>query len=374
MTLLTPAAWLDLVVSEKVEAYTYLIMSKVRTRSRSRRPYQRQRGNGPHKPSSDQPKTSLRQWAPKYSRDPKLIEWKPIPYASSSHDAGDNSSTRSETEASQHSDNSGPQVEPEPGPPKTRRGSIPPPPLDIQSKVPSEADVDSSDIDAASKALITQRRGTVFVKDSTSSPTSPHRGRNKNLVIVQLPKGLFDPIPESTGVITVPFFTWPVRIGGAGITSTESAAERTILILTRINDSILSNELRIGVLYAAIFQCTLNDLVRRYDSSSQTRASAQRQAALENALPGPTTSPGPSDQDTTAQEPPLLDILPDHQAYNQRLLYISQDIVWRFIPKGSDAQTHAVCKSFWGSVDDICRVRTIHTSMHLARRTLLRAN
>lgn len=70
--------------------------------------------------------------------------------------------------------------------------------------------------------------------------------------------------------------------------------------------------------------------------------------------------PGRGDKAAADSHPPRerqsIEMLSRGKALNKKLLKVSQDILWAFLPKEGSSLVHDVCESFWGSVDDIVRV------------------
>jgi hypothetical protein len=267
---------------------------------------------------------------------------------------------------------------------------------------------DSSDIDLRYKSLIPRPRSLTQPFGQGRDWAAP-RGRSPDrsnpAALIPAPRvGNKKPpsaaMPESSGIVPAPFLTWSVmnsqgihNRGSAGNSFT--AAQQLVLILDVTNDSILSNRSGVSHLYTSSLRCTMQGLVERYynlttsfanQATKKSKPSGHAGSATEYRAPdlpasnfrtsrsainpfSPRSGPTQPQKDTEdTEQGPMRELHTSQaapQALNRELLAVSQDLMWRFVPKNTESINHPVCQAVWGSLDNIFRVS--HDSEHFPR-------
>lgn len=181
--------------------------------------------------------------------------------------------------------------------------------------------------------------------------------------------------PESSGLVTFPFFTWRVKHGAkeqAELLSQQGRDKTVDRILTKLRDSITSDESGCSKVFASAYRCTASDLVLRHpeaviqpgDSAITTNDQTATLGSNNVAIPiGPREGSfeseleGHRDNDAWSprygQEP--------SQGMKQQLLEVSQSIFRAFLPSlgAHHDYYHPLCENFWGSLDEIFRVGSV---------------
>lgn len=232
-----------------------------------------------------------------------------------------------------------------------------------------------------------------------SRPYAPSLASNKSCT--QSDRGPADtpaaeqeiPPREGSGTITAPFFTWRLRSGKDTMSvnqvdeglAGQAAIQDLFRVLGKINDSILSDSSGVGELYARAYKCTKESLLERHpdlrgrtshNSPSKVesphlsqlkhgdRDKTQEKGACPEKAMGSSNKGGTklqvSAQSNERPSDTPTSVLDQVKALSEQLLEVSEAIICEFIPNDERSlQYHALCERFWGTTDEILRVRTI---------------
>jgi hypothetical protein len=208
---------------------------------------------------------------------------------------------------------------------------------------------------------------------------------------------------EGSGAVTVPFFTWRVRShidamgahqGSEGPVS-EAAVQDLYRILGKINETICSDVSGIGELYSKAYRCTKENCLKRHPDLTRDKPTS----GTETEIPSPSTPAAADGKRNEKSKEPLNEDDAQPQAQSQpeetgkgkgkvplneghdgpqngstsvrmlhpvevlgkQLFEVSQTIMSEFLPKDEHSLYHVVCERFWGTVDEILRVRATTT-------------
>jgi hypothetical protein len=167
----------------------------------------------------------------------------------------------------------------------------------------------------------------------------------------------------------------------------QAAIQDLFRILGKINDSVLSDDSGVGKLYASAYKCTKGSLLERHPNlwgrtshNSQSKAASPgllqhrhgngdetqdkgicQEKVTESSNKGSTKlQASVQSNERPSDTPTSVGVLDQVTALSQQLLDVSEAIICEFIPNGERSlQYHAVCERFWGTTDEILRVRAI---------------
>jgi hypothetical protein len=192
----------------------------------------------------------------------------------------------------------------------------------------------------------------------------------------------------------------------------EATAQDLYRILSKIDESILSDGSGIGVLYSKAYRCTKENCLKRHpgltrdeptsgagieiprpsppagldgkagqgsgkgtekskELSSEGDAQPQAQSQPEETGKGKGKEPlneGDAQPEAKSQPngrpqngPTSVKMRHPVEVLGRQLFDVSQAIMSEFLPKDEHSLHHVVCERFWGTVDDILRVRATTT-------------
>lgn len=167
---------------------------------------------------------------------------------------------------------------------------------------------------------------------------------------------------ESPGLNPNPFFTWTVRSSEDVINAAprskdptpEAVTQNLFRILSKIDKSLGADEPNIGALYSKAYKCTRDTLMERHPHLKEKRPESI-QAEVDGSLP--TQTGGQASQHPSREGPSSSNMLDQAGALSKQLLETSATIIQAFLPGNGPSHDHVVCMRFWGTVDEILRVR-----------------